>query len=77
MPCFDTQILYQDNQCTVLGILFDNKLQWHCQVTRAMKKAKKSLHAIRLVTVPTTHFKTKFNNLLSLVLLLFTSGNLE
>ena len=33
----------------VLGLFFDSKLQWHSQVSNAVTKSKKALHAINLI----------------------------
>ena len=33
----------------VLGVQFDSKLQWACQVAQAIQKARKAVHAIRLI----------------------------
>ena len=34
---------------TVLGVIFDSKMQWAAHVSKAIKKATSALHAIRLI----------------------------
>jgi hypothetical protein len=43
-------------QMNVLGIIFDCKLQWNAQVCKCLKKANKSLCALKLIR---KYFKTK------------------
>jgi RecB family endonuclease NucS len=33
----------------VLGVKYDNKVNWFCQVNICIKKSKAALHAIRLI----------------------------
>ena len=37
------------NQMNVLGVIFDNKLNWSAQVLNSIQKANKALHAICLI----------------------------
>jgi hypothetical protein len=43
-------------QMNVLGIIFDSKLQWNAQVSSCLKKANKSLFALKLIR---KYFNTK------------------
>ena len=43
-------------QINVLPIIFDSKLQWNAQVCKCIKKAEKSLHALKLIR---KYFNTK------------------
>ena len=43
-------------QMNVLGIIFDSKLQWNAQVSSCLKKANKSLCALKLIS---KYFNTK------------------
>jgi hypothetical protein len=43
-------------QMNVLGIIFDSKLQWNAQVSSCLKKANKSLCALKLIR---KYFNTK------------------
>ena len=45
---FNSEIRSQ-NTMNVLGVLFDSKLQWSAQVSNAILKANRALHAIRLI----------------------------
>jgi hypothetical protein len=43
-------------QMNVLGVIFDSKLQWNAQVSSCLKKANKSLCALKLIR---RYFNTK------------------
>ena len=45
----DPTIVYIWSQLDVLGVLFDSKLNWQPQVSNSITKAKKTLHAIKLI----------------------------
>ena len=43
-------VITTKSQMKVLGIFFDSKLQWHCQVANAINKSKQALHSIRIIS---------------------------
>ena len=43
-------LIRSKHSINVLGVLFDSKLNWQPQVALSITKAKKSLHAIKLIT---------------------------
>ena len=43
------QEITSKNEINVLGVTFDSKLQWSPQVAKTVKKAKSTLHAIKLI----------------------------
>ena len=45
----DDVVIESKNEMNVLGLTFDNKLQWIPQISRAIKGANKSLQAIKLI----------------------------
>jgi hypothetical protein len=38
------------NQISLLGVIFDSKLQWSIQVSHSIQKANKGLCAIKLIS---------------------------
>ena len=42
-------IIPSQSSMNVLGVIFDSKLNWSKQVSQATQKAKKSLHAIKMI----------------------------
>jgi hypothetical protein len=41
--------IFTSKQMNVLGVIFDSKLQWNAQVSSCLKKANKSLCALKLI----------------------------
>jgi hypothetical protein len=48
--------IFTSKQMNVLGVIFDSKLQWNAQVSSCLKKANKSLCALKLIR---RYFNTK------------------
>ena len=42
-------IIRSKSTINVLGVLFDSKLNWSHQVAQTVQKAKKTIHAIKLI----------------------------
>ena len=50
-------VITTKSQMKVLGIFFDSKLQWHCQVANAINKSKQALHSIRIISKYFTQYE--------------------
>ena len=50
---------YFKKQINVLGVTFDSKLQWTTQVAKTMKKAKSTLHSIKLIKAHVSNLELK------------------
>ena len=46
----------------VLGVTFDSKLNWSIQVAQSIMKAKRSLHAIKLIKIFFTELTTSIKS---------------